>query len=67
MRLAFGVLGMMIMVSSTHFVTIFIGLEVMSIAIRPLRLLSGNPGRRRPRSNTSSWGLLPPPSAYGTR
>ena len=40
----FGVLGMMIMVSSTHFVTIFIGLEVMSIAIYVLcGLLSGNP------------------------
>jgi NADH-quinone oxidoreductase subunit N len=34
----------MIMVSSTHFVTIFIGLEVMSIAIYVLcGLLSGNP------------------------
>ena len=31
--LLFGVLGMMIMVSSTHFVTIFIGLEVMSLAV----------------------------------
>jgi len=42
--LLFGVLGMMIMVSSTHFVTIFIGLEVMSIAIYVLcGLLSGNP------------------------
>jgi NADH-quinone oxidoreductase subunit N len=41
--LLFGVLGMMIMVSSTHFVTIFIGLEVMSIAIYVLcGLLSGN-------------------------
>ncbi|MHB8773275.1 MAG: NADH-quinone oxidoreductase subunit N [Syntrophales bacterium] len=40
----FGVLGMMIMVSSTHFVTIFIGLEVMSIAIYVLcGMLSGNP------------------------
>ena len=42
--LLFGVLGMMIMVSSTHFVTIFIGLELMSIAIYILcGLLSGNP------------------------
>jgi NADH-quinone oxidoreductase subunit N len=42
--LLFGVLGMMIMVSSTHFVTIFIGLEVMSIAVYVLcGLLSGNP------------------------
>jgi NADH-quinone oxidoreductase subunit N len=42
--LLFGVLGMMIMVSSTHFITIFIGLEVMSIAIYVLcGLLSGNP------------------------
>ena len=31
--LLFGVLGMMIMVSSNHFVTIFIGLELMSISI----------------------------------
>jgi NADH-quinone oxidoreductase subunit N len=31
--LLFGVLGMMIMVSSNHFMTIFIGLEVMSISI----------------------------------
>lgn len=30
---AFGALGMMSMVSSNHFVTIFIGLEVMSLAI----------------------------------
>lgn len=42
--LLFGVLGMMVMVSSNHFVTIFIGLEVMSIAIYVLcGLLSGNP------------------------
>jgi NADH-quinone oxidoreductase subunit N len=42
--LLFGVLGMMVMVSSSHFVTIFIGLEVMSIAIYVLcGLLSGNP------------------------
>ncbi|OGP82339.1 MAG: NADH-quinone oxidoreductase subunit N, partial [Deltaproteobacteria bacterium RBG_16_58_17] len=42
--LLFGVLGMMIMVSSTNFITIFIGLEVMSIAIYVLcGLLSGNP------------------------
>ena len=42
--LLFGVLGMMIMVSSNHFITIFIGLEVMSIAIYVLcGLLSGNP------------------------
>jgi NADH-quinone oxidoreductase subunit N len=42
--LLFGVLGMMIMVSSTHFITIFIGLEVMSIAVYVLcGLLSGNP------------------------
>jgi NADH-quinone oxidoreductase subunit N len=41
--LLFGVLGMMIMVSSNHFITIFIGLEVMSIAIYVLcGLLSGN-------------------------
>ena len=31
--LMFGVLGMMVMTSSHHFVTIFIGLEVMSLAI----------------------------------
>jgi len=43
--LLFGVLGMMVMVSSNHFVTIFIGLEVMSIAIYVLcGLLSGNRG-----------------------
>ncbi len=42
--LLFGVLGMMIMVSSTNFITIFIGLEVMSIAVYVLcGLLSGNP------------------------
>jgi len=42
--LLFGILGMMIMVSSNHFVTIFIGLEVMSIAIYVLcGLLIGNP------------------------
>jgi len=42
--LLFGVLGMMIMVSSNHFVTIFIGLELMSIAIYILcGLLNGNP------------------------
>jgi len=42
--LLFGVLGMMTMVSSTHFITIFIGLEVMSIAVYVLcGLLSGNP------------------------
>jgi len=42
--LLFGVLGMMIMVSSTNFVTIFIGLEVMSIAVYVLcGILSGNP------------------------
>jgi len=41
--LLFGVLGMMIMVSSTHFITIFIGLEVMSISVYVLcGLLSGN-------------------------
>jgi NADH-quinone oxidoreductase subunit N len=41
--LLFGVLGMMIMVSSNHFITIFIGLEVMSIAIYVLcGFLSGN-------------------------
>src|SRR4030042_1340500 len=41
--LLFGVLGMMIMVSSAHFITIFIGLEVMSIAVYVLcGLLSGN-------------------------
>lgn len=40
----FGILGMMIMVSSNHFVTIFIGLEVMSIAIYVLcGLLTDNP------------------------
>ena len=43
--LLFGVLGMMVMVSSNHFVTIFIGLEVMSISIYVLcGLLSGNRG-----------------------
>jgi NADH-quinone oxidoreductase subunit N len=42
--LLFGTLGMMLMVSSKHFVTIFIGLEVMSIAIYVLcGLLSENP------------------------
>jgi NADH-quinone oxidoreductase subunit N len=42
--LLFGVLGMMIMVSSTHFITIFIGLELMSVAVYVLcGLLSGNP------------------------
>ena len=42
--LLFGILGMMIMVSSNHFVTIFIGLEVMSIAIYVIcGLLIGNP------------------------
>ncbi len=41
--LLFGVLGMMVMVSSTSFVTIFIGLEVMSLAIYVLcGLLKGN-------------------------
>lgn len=41
--LLFGVLGMMVMVSSNHFITIFIGLEVMSISIYVLcGLLSGN-------------------------
>ena len=42
--LLFGVLGMMIMVSSNNFITIFIGLELMSIPIYVLcGLLSGNP------------------------
>lgn len=42
--LLFGVLGMMIMVSSSHFVTIFIGLELMSISIYVLcGLLNDNP------------------------
>jgi NADH-quinone oxidoreductase subunit N len=41
--LLFGVLGMMVMVSSTSFVTIFIGLEVMSLSIYILcGLLKGN-------------------------
>ncbi len=41
--LLLGVLGMMVMVSSNSFVTIFIGLEVMSLAIYVLcGLLSGN-------------------------
>ncbi len=41
--LLFGVLGMMIMVSSNNFITIFIGLELMSISIYVLcGLLSGN-------------------------
>lgn len=41
--LLFGVLGMMIMVSSNNFVTIFIGLELMSISIYVLcGLLSGS-------------------------
>ena len=43
--LLFGILGMMIMVSSNHFVTIFIGLEVMSIAIY---VLCGLPDRNPP-------------------
>jgi NADH-quinone oxidoreductase subunit N len=43
--LLFGLLGMMVMVSSNHFITIFIGLEVMSISIYVLcGLLSGNKG-----------------------
>ena len=42
--LLFGILGMMIMVSSNHFITVFIGLELMSISIYVLcGLLSGNP------------------------
>ncbi len=42
--LLFGVLGMMVMVSSNNFITIFIGLEVMSISIYVLcGLLAGNP------------------------
>ena len=42
--LLFGVLGMMIMVSSNHFVTIFIGLELMSISIYVLcGILNRNP------------------------
>jgi len=41
--LMFGVLGMMVMTSSHHFVTIFIGLEVMSLSIYVLcGLLRGN-------------------------
>ncbi len=41
--LMFGVLGMMIMTSSHHFITIFIGLEVMSLSIYVLcGLLKGN-------------------------
>ena len=41
--LLFGVLGMMVMVSSTSFLTIFIGLEVMSLSIYVLcGLLKGN-------------------------
>jgi NADH-quinone oxidoreductase subunit N len=41
--LMFGVLGMMVMTSSHHFVTIFIGLEVMSLSIYILcGLLRGN-------------------------
>ncbi len=41
--LLLGVLGMMVMVSSTNFVTIFIGLEVMSLAIYVLcGLMRGN-------------------------
>ena len=47
--LLFGVLGMMVMVSSNHFITIFIGLEVMSIAIYVLcGLLIGNPRSAEP-------------------
>ena len=42
--LLFGVLGMMVMVSSNNFITIFIGLELMSIPIYVLcGLMSGNP------------------------
>ena len=42
--LLFGALGMMIMVSSNHFITIFIGLELMSISVYVLcGLLAGNP------------------------
>jgi NADH-quinone oxidoreductase subunit N len=40
--LAFGVLGMMVMASSHHFITIFIGLEVMSLSIYILCGLMGN-------------------------
>jgi NADH-quinone oxidoreductase subunit N len=41
--LLFGVLGMMVMVSSTSFITIFIGLEVMSLSIYVMcGLLKGN-------------------------
>jgi NADH-quinone oxidoreductase subunit N len=41
--LMFGVLGMMVMTSSHHFITIFIGLEVMSLSIYVLcGLLRGN-------------------------
>jgi NADH-quinone oxidoreductase subunit N len=41
--LMFGVLGMMVMTSSHHFITIFIGLEVMSLSIYILcGLLRGN-------------------------
>ena len=42
--LMFGVLGMMVMASSHHFITIFIGLEVMSLSIYILcGLLRSNP------------------------
>jgi len=43
--LLFGILGMMIMVSSNHFITIFIGLEVMSISIYVLCGLLNNDHR----------------------
>ncbi|MHB8109593.1 MAG: NADH-quinone oxidoreductase subunit N [Syntrophorhabdaceae bacterium] len=43
--LMFGILGMMVMTSSHHFITIFIGLEVMSLSIYVLcGLLRGNLG-----------------------
>ncbi len=73
----FGVLGMMIMVSSTHFVTIFIGLEVMSIAIYVLcGLLSGNPRSsgcsrctlsRKRRRNLARNHQRSLPNRYGKR
>lgn len=41
--LLFGVLGMMVMVSSNNFITIFVGLEIMSISLYVLcGLLAGN-------------------------
>ena len=60
--LLFGVLGMMIMVSSTNFITIFIGLEVMSIAIYVLcGLLTGSLDIREIADYVASGNFKPTP------